>query len=186
MCLTVTLSDWLLTSHFCAEFCSASNSAVMALRDYQHTTCHSSYAVAVSTKLHRSSEFCWKTSGRRQLYATSPPLTNVALNRSKTVETVITHGKRKHFACQPPSLPNISHAFTIKMFGVTWLSRTNCLSLTRSPRQQQMVCTYYTCSWTVWCNCPDALPCPVMPCNLPNRSVVIARCLQQGCRNGFL
>jgi len=33
---------------------------------------------------------------------------NLALNRSKTIETVFTDGKRKRPATQPPSLPDIS------------------------------------------------------------------------------
>ena len=44
---------------------------------------------------------------------------NLALNRSKTVETVFTDGKRKHPATQPPSLPDISCASFIKVLCVT-------------------------------------------------------------------
>jgi len=48
---------------------------------------------------------------------------NLALNCFKTVELVITDGKRKWPASQPPPLPDISRASTIKILDVTISSR---------------------------------------------------------------
>ena len=44
---------------------------------------------------------------------------NLTLNRSKTVEILITDGKKKSCASQPPTLMGISRTSTIKILGVT-------------------------------------------------------------------
>jgi len=44
---------------------------------------------------------------------------NLALNRSKTVEIVITDGKKKCLASQPPPLSGLSRTSTINILGVT-------------------------------------------------------------------
>jgi len=97
---------------------------------------------------------------------------NLALNRSKTVETVITNGKKKCLANQPSPLSGISHTSTIKIRGVTI---SNKLSV--SDRITNIV---GKCSQTLYaltilrahglCECDTALQSVY-------RSVVVARLL---------